>query len=165
MGTISISSMLIAFLSALGIGLVVRSGHTAATEPRDTHAADLAGIEKLRRADIDATLTQDPAALNTLWSDEGVNLQVPGAPVVGIKALKEFYEKFRVEHPEFKVLKYSPDFRDLQIVDGWAIEVVDANAKFKMSANDDPVTVQQKLLRVLKRQSDGSWKFALVSLK
>jgi ketosteroid isomerase-like protein len=165
MGTISISSMLIAFLSALGIGLVVRSGHTAATEPRDTHAADLAGIEKLRRADIDATLTQDPAALNTLWFDEGVNLQVPGAPVVGIKALKEFYEKFRVEHPEFKVLKYSPDFRDLQIVDGWAIEVVDANAKFKMSANDDPVTVQQKLLRVLKRQSDGSWKFALVSLK
>jgi ketosteroid isomerase-like protein len=165
MGTISVSSMLIAFLSALGIGLVVLGGHSAATEPRDTHAADLAGIEKLRRADIDATLTEDPAALNTLWSDEGVNLQVPGAPVVGIKALKEFYEKFRVEHPEFKVLKYSPDFRDLQIVDGWAIEVVDANATFKMSANDDPVTVQQKLLRVLKRQSDGSWKFALVSLK
>ena len=165
MGTISISSMLIAFLSALGIGLVVLGGQSAATEPLDTHAADLAGIEKLRRADIDATLTQDPAALNTLWSDEGVNLQVPGAPVVGIKALKEFYEKFRVEHPEFKVLKYSPDFRDLQIVDGWAIEVVDANATFKMSAKDDPVTVQQKLLRVLKRQSDGSWKFALVSLK
>jgi hypothetical protein len=85
--------------------------------------------------------------------------------VVGIKALKEFYEKFRVEHPEFKVLKYSPDFKDLQIVDGWAIEVVEANATFKMSTKDDPVTVQQILLRVLKRQSDGSWKFALVSVK
>jgi ketosteroid isomerase-like protein len=165
MGTVSVSSMVIAFLSALGIGLVLQSSHTAAPEPSDTHAADLTGIEKLRKADIDATLTQDPTALNTLWSDEGVNLQVPGAPVVGIKALKEFYEKFRVEHPEFKVLKYSPDFRDLQIVDVWAIEVVDANATFKMSAKDDSVTVQQKLLRVLKRQSDGSWKFALVSLK
>jgi ketosteroid isomerase-like protein len=166
MGTISVSSMLIAFLSALGIGcLLVVGGHSAATEPRDTHAADLAGIERLRRADIDATFTQDPAALNTLWCDEGVNLQVPGAPVVGTKALKEFYEKFRVEHPEFKVLKYSPDFRDLQVVDGWAIEVVDANAMFKMSTKDDPITVQQKLLRVLKRQSDGSWKFALVSPK
>ena len=63
----------------------------------------------------------------------------------------------------FEVLKYSPEFKDLQIVDGWAIESVDANGTFKMSAKDDPVAVQQKLLRVLKRQSDGSWKFALVS--
>jgi hypothetical protein len=95
MGTISISSMLIAFLSALGIGLVVRSGHTAATEPRDTHAADLAGIEKLRRADIDATLTQDPAALNTLWSDEGERVlrKVPsGAP--GIQG-SEIFARFQ----------------------------------------------------------------------
>jgi hypothetical protein len=43
--------------------------------------------------------------------------------------------------------------------------VVDANATLKMSAKDDPITVQQKLVRVLKRQSDGSWKFALVGQK
>jgi hypothetical protein len=63
-----------------------------------------------------------------------------------LKALDELYAKFRVDHPEFKVLKYSPEFKDLQIVDEWAIELVDANGTFKMSAIDDPVTVQQKLL-------------------
>jgi len=131
----------------------------------DTYAADQAGIEKLRKADIEATLTQDPGALSTLWADDGINLQTPGAPTVGVSALKGFYEKFRSEHPEFRVLEYSPEFKDLQIVEGWAIEVIDANATFKMSAKDDPVTVQQKLVRVLKRQGDGSWKFALVTPK
>jgi ketosteroid isomerase-like protein len=135
------------------------------TEQRDMRAEDRAGIEKLRRADIDATLAQEPGALSKLWSDDGINLQTPRAPTVGIDALKEFYEKFRFEHPEFKVLEYSPDFKDLEVVDGWAIEVIDANAKFRMSAKDDPITVQQKLVRVLKQQNDGSWKFAMVSPK
>ena len=135
------------------------------SKPSDTLAADREGIEKLRKEDMDATLTQDPSALATLWSDDGVNLQGPAGPVVGLKALNEFYAKFRAEHPEFKVLKYSPVFKDLQIMDGWAIESVDANGTFKMATKGDPVTVQQKLLRVLKRQSDGSWKFALVSTR
>lgn len=155
--------MTISFLAVLAISVVTRAGRTVASKPNDTLAVDRAGIEKLRKADIDATLTQDPSALSSLWSDHGVNLQSPAGPVVGLQALNELYAKFRVAHPNFKVLKYSPEFKDLQIVDGWAIESVDANGTFKMSAMDDPVAVQQKLLRVLKRQSDGSWKFALVS--
>ena len=153
----------ISFLAVLTMNVAKPARRTVASEPNDSLAADRAGIEQLRKADIDATLTQDPCALTTLWSDDGVNLRSPGGPVVGLKALHEFYARFRVEHPGFKVSKYSPDFKDLQIVDGWAIESVDANGTFRMSAKDDPVAVQQKLLRVLKRQSDGSWKFALVS--
>ena len=65
------------------------------SKPSDTLAADREGIEKLRKEDIDATLTQDPSALTTLWSDDGVNLQGPAGPVVGLKALNEFYAKFR----------------------------------------------------------------------
>jgi hypothetical protein len=165
MSSISVLCTLAAILAGVGIGLAARSGRTFASQPSDTHAADRAGVEKLRKADIDATLTQEPSALGALWSDDGVNLQTPGAPAVGIIALKEFYDKFRSGHPEFRVLKYSPDFKEIQFVEGWAIEVVDANATFKMSAKDDPITVQQKLVRVLKRQSDGSWKFALVGQK
>jgi hypothetical protein len=151
------------FLAVLTVGLVTRGSRNIMSKPVDTLSTDRAGIEKLRHADIEATLTQDSNALTILWSDDGVNLQGPAGPVVGLKALNEFYAKFRTEHPEFKVLKYSPEFKDLQIMDGWAIESVDANGTFKMAAKEEPVTVQQKLLRVLKRQSDGAWKFALVS--
>jgi ketosteroid isomerase-like protein len=165
MKTISATGFVLTFLIGLGMGLTARSARTFASETSDADGADRAGVEKLRRADIDATLTQEPSALSTLWSDDGVNLQTPGVPTVGISALTEFHEKFRFEHPEFRVLKYSPEFKNLQFVEGWAIEVIVANATFQMSAKDDPVTVQRQLVRVLKRQSDGSWKFALVGPK
>jgi ketosteroid isomerase-like protein len=155
--------MTITFLAGLAIGYFARAA--VGTLQRRTHPADLAAIEKLHRADVEATLTQDPSALDSLWSDGAVNLGFPGPPVVGIKAMKDAYEKFRADYPDFKVLKYAPEIKDVQIADGWAIEMTYGESTYKMSAKDNPVTVQGEALRVLKRQSDGSWKFALVGLK
>jgi uncharacterized protein (TIGR02246 family) len=152
------------FLAGLGIGYFARSAGIGTPHRTDPHAADLAAIENLHKADVDATLTQDPSALTSLWSDDGVNL-IPGAPVVGIKALGATYAKFRTDYPNFKVLNYAPEITEVQIVGGWAIEVANTSATYRMSAKDDPVTVNSKGMRVLKRQSDGSWKFALVALK
>jgi uncharacterized protein (TIGR02246 family) len=126
----------------------------------DTHAADLVAIEKLHRADVDATLTQDPRLLINLWSDDCVKLGVPGPAVVEKKAMQGVYEKFRADYPDFKILKYAPEIQDVQVADGWAIEWVYYEATFQMSGKDNPVSMRRKDLRVLKRQSDGSWKFA-----
>jgi hypothetical protein len=109
--------MVIAFLALLTMGLVARGSRNIVSKTSDTLAADRAGIEKLRKADIDATLTQEPSALTTLWSDDGVNLQGPAGPVVGLKALGELYAKFRVDHPKFEVLKYSPEFKSHERTD------------------------------------------------
>ena len=49
--------------------------------------------------------------------------------------------------------------------DGWALEVGTFAATYKMSAKDEPVSVNDKGMRLLKRQSDGAWKFALVGMK
>jgi ketosteroid isomerase-like protein len=155
----------IAFVAGLGIGYFGHSAGVGTPHRMDTRAADLAAIEKLDRADIAATLTQDPSALTTLWSDDAVNLGFPGPPVVGIKAMKEAYEKFRAANADFKVLKYAPEIMDVQIADGWAIEVGYFAATYQMSAKDNPVSVNNKGMRLLKRQGDGSWKFALVGLK
>jgi uncharacterized protein (TIGR02246 family) len=148
-----------------GLGLGVRNSGTSIGLQKETPATDLAAIEKLHKADIEATLTQDLSALNSLWSEDAVKLDVPGAPVMGLKALNEMYEKFRVDYPDFKVVKYDPKIAQVQIVDGWAIEVGTFEATYKMSAKDGPVSVNDKEVRVLKRQSDGSWKFAVVGLK
>ena len=155
---------ILVFVAGLGIGYFAR-GAVGTLQQRYTHKADLAAIEKLHKADVAATLTQDPSALTTLWSDDGVNLGFPGAPVVGIKAMGEAYAKFRADYPDFQVLKYAPNIKDLQVADGWAIEVIYGESMYKLSAKDNPVTVKGEALRVLKRQSDGSWKFALVGLK
>jgi uncharacterized protein (TIGR02246 family) len=156
---------ILVFIAGLGIGYYARIAGIGTPHRTDTRAADLAAIEKLHRADVDATLKQDPGALNTLWSDDAVKLDVPGAPVVGIKAMKEMYAKFQVDYPEFHVLKYSPNIKEVQIADGWAIEVGNFAGTYKISAKGDPVSTEGKGMRVLKRQNDGSWKFALVGLK
>jgi len=152
------------FVAGFGIGYFARSA-TGRLPRKNTHAADLAAIEKLHRADIEATLTQDPSALINLWSDDCVKLGVPGPAVVGKKAIQEVYGKFRAAYPDFKVLKYAPEIQDIKVADGWAIETTYGESTYKMSANDNPVTVQGKAMRVLKRQNGGSWKFALVGLK
>jgi uncharacterized protein (TIGR02246 family) len=150
---------LLVFVAGLGIGFFARS--TLGMLQREaTHAADLAGIERLHRADVDATLTQDPNLLINLWSDDCVKLGVPGPAIVGKKGIQGVYRKFRAEHPDFEVLKYAPEIQDVQVADGWAIEWVYYEATFQMSTKDNPVSMRRKDLRVLKRQSDGSWKFA-----
>ena len=151
--------MTITFLAGLGIGFLGRSAYTDMLQRR-THTADLAAIEKLHRADVEATLTQNLSQLNNLWSDDCVKLGVPSPAVVGKKAMQEVYEKFQTDYPDFEVLKYAPEIQDVQVVDGWAIEWVYYEATYKMSAKDNPVSMRRKDLRVLKRQSDGSWKFA-----
>jgi len=157
---------ILVFVAGLGIGYFARSTGIGAPKKADAHAADLAAIEKLHKADIEATLTQDTSAMTNLWSEDGVKIDVPGGPAVGRKAMQEVYEKSRADYPEFQVLKYTNDVRDVQIVDGWAIEVGDSEATYKISAKDSPVNVPRtRGMRVLKRQSDGAWKFALVGLK
>lgn len=150
----------LAFVAGLAIGFFARN-----VLQRRAHAADLAAIEKLHKADVDCTLTQDPACLTGLWSDDGINLGFPGPPVVGIKAMGAAYANFRTQHPDFKVLKYAPNIKIIKIVDGWAIETGDFAGTYQMSAKGKPVSVQSQGMRLLKRQSDGSWKFALVGLK
>jgi uncharacterized protein (TIGR02246 family) len=149
----------ISSLAGLGISFFLGGAYRGMLQ-RKTHAVDLAAIEKLHKADVEATLTQDPSLLMNLWSDDCVKLGVPGPAIVGRKAMQEVYEKFRADYPDFKVLKYAPEIQDVQIADGWAIEWVYSEATFKMSAKDNPVSMRRKDLRVLKRQSDGSWKFA-----
>jgi len=158
--------VVLVFLAGLAIGYFARSS-VGRLQQKGTHAADLADIEKLHQEDIKVTLSQDPKGLADVWDENGVRITPGNPPTVGKAAIAAENEKGRAEHPEFKVLKYAPDVKNLQIAiaDGWAIEVGSMEATYRLSAKDNPVTVSDKGMRLLKRQSDGSWKFALVGLR
>ena len=154
--------VVIAFLAGLGIGYFAHRPHADSFLRRDTHAADFAGIEKLRQQDIDVTLPQDPKGLIDIFTDDAVRFN-PGNPTaVGKQAIAAENEKFRAQYPGFKVLSYAPKFKDLQIEDGLAWEWSEADASFKMSAEAPPTSFHFTGLRVMKRQSDGSWKFVVL---
>jgi ketosteroid isomerase-like protein len=155
--------LVLGFLAGIAIGYFAR-GATRAFLKKNAHPADMAAIEKLHREDIEATYKQDPRDLTELWSDDAINLGF-ATPAMGLKAIQDAYAKFKLQYPEFKVLKYAPEIKEVEIADGWAIEVGDFAGTYQMSANGKPVSVQGEGMRLLKRQSDGSWKFALVGMK
>ena len=150
----------IVFVAGVGIGFLARSAGMGTLQRRDTRAADLAAIEKLHERDIEVTLSQDPKGLD-IWTEDGVRLEPGRPPVVGKQAIQADNEKGRAQYPGFKVLSYAPEFKNIQIVDGWASEWGESEARVKMSPEGPPVSLHTKGLRVLRRQSDGSWKIAL----
>ena len=154
----------IAFLAGLGIGYFVRGSVIGTPHKTDTHAADLAAIDKLHKEDIRVTLLQDPKGLLDIFTEDAVRF-VPGSPPdVGKQAIQATNQKGRAEYPGFKVLSYVPKYKNIQIEGGLACEWGEHEALYKLSPESPPVSFTLRGFEVLKRQSDGSWKFAVLVL-
>jgi ketosteroid isomerase-like protein len=126
--------------------------------PADSRARDLAAIEKLHQLDIDATLAGDQEALAAGMTDDVVILQQGQEPEIGRQALLDARRKNA--KPGFRVLTYAPEIKDVTITDGWAFEWGYFSASFVESPGGQERRLRGKLLRVLKKQPDGSWKAA-----
>ena len=123
---------------------------------------DKIAIERLHEQDIAATLTDNADELAKLWDEDAVRLQA-NAPAEVSKAIIYANDKrWQTNLHGGKTVSYKPDIKDLQIVDGWAFEWDTFEVVYKESEQGKPVTIHGKALRVLKRQPDGSWKFARV---
>ncbi len=151
---------ILVFVAGLGIGFFARSA--MGTLQRRTHAADFAAIEKLHQEDIEVTLSQDPKGLLDIWTDDAVRFNPGNPPAVGKQAIQAENEKARTQHPGFKVLSYAAKYRNIQIEDGMACEWGEHEAQYKLSPEAQPVHWHGEALDVLERQSDGSWKFAVL---
>ena len=154
----------IGFLAGLVTGFFARSAGVGRLLRSDPNAADLAGIEKLHQQDIAVTLTQDPKGLADLWTEDAVRLMPGTAPDVGKQAIAAHNDKFHAQHPGFKVLSYSAKYKDPQIEGGLACEWGEHDSQFRMSPEAAPLSWKGTGFHVLKRQSDGSWKLALLIL-
>jgi uncharacterized protein (TIGR02246 family) len=128
----------------------------------DEHPQERAAIEKLHAQDVAATLSQDPGALARLWTDDVVRLE-PGKPAeVGKQAVVEANARMRAATPGFRVLSYVPDIKSLTITDdGWAFEWGYFTGTYVESAGGEEKRIRAKMVRILRKQPDGSWKGAL----
>jgi hypothetical protein len=61
-------------------------------------------------------------------------------------------------------LNYVPKYRNIQIEGGLACEWGEHEALYKLSPESPPVSFTLRGFEVLKRESDGSWKFAVLVL-
>ena len=170
-------AFVITFLTGLTAGLLLRggtipeariaqvnsnAGETAAKASLNEPGRDREAIEQLHQADIRATLSGDPHQLASLWDEEGV-MMAPDAPTLaGRKAIEAELQKDHQENPENKPVGYVPELADLQILNGWAIEWGTFEARTQDNAQKPPTSFRGRFLRVLKKQSDGSWRFSRV---
>jgi ketosteroid isomerase-like protein len=115
-------------------------------------------IELLHQQDVEATLSDNADELAKLWDSEAVRIQ-PGRPAeVGKATIFANDKRWEAKSDRPRTLCYKPEIQDVQIAGDWAFEW--GYISYKDSST--PHAMRGKVLRVIKRQSDGSWKFARV---
>ena len=139
--------MIIITLGVLGAGVILLAHENGSTQKART------AIEQLHQHDVEATLSGKADDLAKLWDSDAVRIGQGGTVEIG-KAVIYATDK----REEASSLCYKPEIKDLQIAGDWAFEW--GYFSYKQSANTK--AGRGKVLRVIKRQPDGSWKFTRV---
>lgn len=126
--------------------------------PGSSDQAARLGIEQLHRLDVEATLSDKADQLAKLWDDAAVRIQSHSPVEIGKATIYANDKRWEAKPDRPKTLCYKPEIKDLQIAGDWAFEW--GYMSYKDSSNAK--AIRGKVLRVMKRQSDGSWKFARV---
>jgi uncharacterized protein (TIGR02246 family) len=146
---------------ALSLGSACRHGLSQKAKA-DSREQELAGIEKLHQQDIAATLSDEPSALAELWSDDAVRLEPGKQAEIGKPAIRAADEREKAARPKAKVVSYAPEIKDVRIEGDSAFEWGYFTGSYKETPDGEVKAFRGKLLRVLQKQGDGSWKFARV---
>lgn len=118
---------------------------------------DRAGIERLHQLDIETTISGKADDLAKLWDKDAVRLLADSPVEIGKAAI---YASDKREESAGQGLNacYRPEIKDLQIAGDSAYEW----GYFSYKESPKAKLIHGKVLRVIKRQPDGSWKFSRV---
>lgn len=120
-------------------------------------AAEMAAIEELHRRDREAALRGDTSVLVDLATEDVVLLPPGSAPVEGKEAVAEMLAREEGTREGTEVLDYAQDFREVSLHGDVAIEWGTYRGRARLE-NGTTVTSSGSLLRILRRDPDGSWK-------
>jgi uncharacterized protein (TIGR02246 family) len=151
---------IIPFFSLLGGILLMFGGCEMNSTTDDTEA--LAAIQELHAKDIEASKARDFDTLLSLWTEDGVLLEPGKEPVIGIEAIRAYMEEQKEVSQTYKITKYDHRWEEIKVIGDWAFEWGYFDAAAEMIGTGEVIEQKGKLLRLLKKQKDGSWKAARV---
>jgi uncharacterized protein (TIGR02246 family) len=122
----------------------------------------IVAILELHNKDIRASKARDFDTLLSLWTEDGVLLEPGKDPTVGIEAIKTYMEEQKEASKAYEIKKYEHKWKEIKVMDDWAFEWGYLYASAEMIDSGQIIEQRGKLLRVLKKQEDGSWKVARV---
>jgi ketosteroid isomerase-like protein len=124
---------------------------------RPSPDADLRAIEALNQQDVTAALANDIDTIVTQWTDDFVVLSA-GPIIRGRAAHAAIAEQSRPHLHTIEPLEYVVEFEEIQICGDYAFEWGTYRSRMRPRAGGDDISSRGKLMRILQRQPDGSWK-------
>ena len=127
---------------------------------RDDSEADRAAIERLHEQDREATLTDSADQLAKLWDKDAVRFTASRPAEIGAAVIYADDKRWEMSSGREHTLCYDMEVQDVQIAGDWAFEWGYFSGKISQGGKES--IIYGKGMRVMKRQSDGSWRFARV---
>lgn len=121
-------------------------------------ASESRELDAFNRQFTDAILHMDNSAVLNLWSDDGVSLLPNMAPISGKAAIRKFMDDITARTKGYKVVSQEDDWHGIKISGNLASEWADTKQVVQPPANKPQMTIHGKMLLVLHREKDGSWK-------
>jgi uncharacterized protein (TIGR02246 family) len=115
-------------------------------------------IERLHRRDMRASAAGDFAALRALVDDNAVMLPPGGAPQRGTKDFDAAFERMSNSPRTHEVIEYRLEFEEVKIFGNYAVEWGAIRGATRELATGRVNQSEYHVMRVLRRQSNGSWK-------
>lgn len=131
--------------------------------PPDTTVSDqddqaaLEAIEALHRTDQRASLAHDAETLLSLWSDDPAALP-PRGPIVRGDSLRAWLRSSLEASSPWETVEYVQDWQEVQVIGDYAWDMGTYRGRSRNRETGQEVSSSGKLLRILQRQPDGSWK-------
>src|SRR5215471_13741177 len=149
------------FGSTLFVIAMLVSGASSAPSPSHSSVKqDMAGIERLHEQDKEATLSDSADQLAKLWDKDAVRFLVDRPAEIGAAVIYADDKQWEMSSGRERTLCYDMEVQDIQIAGDWAFEWAYFSGK---SEKADKVSIfYGKGMRVMKRQPDGTWRFARV---
>lgn len=122
-----------------------------------TRDDDRRAIEALNQHDVDAALAGDTHAIASQWTDDFIVLS-SGPTIRGKAANMAMVEAGAEQMRALEPLDYSVTFEEITILGDYAYEWGVFHGSARPRVGGPTFTYSGKLLRILRRQADGTWK-------
>jgi len=119
--------------------------------------ADRRAIEALNQQDVNAVIAGDVTTIVTQWTEDFVVLTAESI-VRGRSANAAIAERGKAQIEAVEVLEYRIDFDEIEVVGDYAYEWGIYHGKTRIRATGQVASYGGKLMRILQKQADGSWK-------
>jgi ketosteroid isomerase-like protein len=103
-------------------------------------------------------MASDVATITSQWTDDFAMIPAAGPIVRGRAANVEMVERGNEQISALEPLKYEVEFEEIEVVGDYAFEWGTYRGASRPRAGGETISYSGKLMRILQRQPDGSWK-------